>query len=182
MDDITVFRNFLRDKNVGAITASSPFGVRKVCNKIDFDKRNVIVEYGPGTGVFTKFILKKMNPQSKLILIETNKHFIDELKKIKDSRVRICNDSAENVEEVLRQCNEKTADYIISGIPFSFFDEALKKRIINNTHRALSKGGKCLIYQYSYHVKKYLQEYFDVIHHDFELLNILPLFILEAIK
>ena len=182
MEWVMFLKNFIKDRNVAALVPSSSFGVRKVCSKINFDEDNVIVEYGPGSGVFTRYILKKMSPKSKLILIEANKEFTRKLKEINDPRVLLFNDSAENVEEILNRCNEKSADYVISGIPFSFFDEALKTRIINRTHNVLSRGGKCLIYQYSYHVKKYLQQYFDEIHRDFEPFNIFPLFILEAVK
>ena len=175
-------KNFIRDKNVAALVPSSQLSVRKVCSKINFDKDNVIVEYGPGTGVFTKYILKKMSPKSKLILIEANKEFTRKLKEINDPRVILFNGSAENVEEILNRCNEKSADYVVSGIPFSFFDEALKRRIISRSYNVLSRRGKFLIYQYSYHVKRYLQQYFDEIHHDFQPFNIFPLFILEGIK
>lgn len=52
MDTITYLKNFVRDRNVASITPTSAIGVKKVCSKIDFHKPSVIVEYGPGTGVF----------------------------------------------------------------------------------------------------------------------------------
>ncbi len=69
MDTIVYLKNMFRDKQVASFTPTSIFGIKKVCDKIDFNKRNVIVEYGPGTGVFTRYLLDNLTPDSKLILI-----------------------------------------------------------------------------------------------------------------
>ena len=187
MDTFVYIMNFIRDKNVASITPTSSVGVQKVCSKIDFNRQNLIVEYGPGTGVFTTFLLDKMGDASRLILIERNKNFSSILQnKINDPRVILVNDSAENVLETLRSCKEAEADYIISGIPFSFLTSELKHKILYNTHRALKKGGKFLVYQTCFqtnnHLKVHLQQYFPTVNSKYELLNIPPLRTYEAIK
>lgn len=184
---ITYVKNFIRDKNVASITPTSPYGVEKVCRYIDFRTSDLIVEYGPGTGVFSNFLLKKMRDDSRLILIERNKNFDSILKQtISDPRVVIFNDSAENVLDMLRTCQESEADYIISGIPFLLLSCELKIKILYNTHRALKKGGKFLVYQTCFQgdniLKKHLERYFSSVQSKFEIRNIPPLRIYEAIK
>ena len=44
-------------KMVGAISPSSPFLAEKMLEHIDFKNSTVLVEIGPGTGVFTKRII-----------------------------------------------------------------------------------------------------------------------------
>ncbi len=182
MSTLTYLRNFIKDKNVASVTPTSAFGVKKVCEKIDLRKRNVIVEYGPGTGVFSKYLLKKMNKDSKLILIELNKNFAIILHKIKDQRVAIFNDTAENILSILEASKEVCADYIISGIPFSFIPFSDKQKILHNTYQALRGGGKFLAYQHSNHLKEHLKRHFDIVHTEYEIRNIPPLCIYEAIK
>ncbi|MCX5894813.1 MAG: methyltransferase [Proteobacteria bacterium] len=182
MSTLTYLKNFIRDKNVASITPTSAFGVKKVCDKIDFKKRNVIIEYGPGTGVFSKYLLKKMSKDSKLILIELNKNFVNILHRIRDPRVNIFNDSAENVLNSIESAEELCADYIISGIPFSFLTPNSKNRILHNTYQALGNGGKFLVYQHSNHLKEHLKSHFDVVRIEHEFRNIPPLCIYEAIK
>ena len=182
MEKRYLFKNFLKDKQIGSIVSSSKFAVNRVCNKLDFSGRKIIVEYGPGTGVFTKILLERMSPESKLILIETNKDMISILKRIKDPRVFIFNDTAENVENILRQCGEETADYIISGIPFSFIKKEEKHKILGNTRKVLSSNGTFLVYQFTLTVVGYLKKYFSQISYDFVFLNIPPLFIFVAFK
>lgn len=187
MDTMIYMMNFLRDKNVASITPTSSVGVKRVCNKIDFSRNSLIVEYGPGTGVFSRYLLQNMGQESRLILIERNKNFNSILRqKINDPRVAFVQDSAENVLETLRSCKESEADYIISGIPFSFLDPTLKHKILYNTHRALKEGGKFLVYQTCFqtnnHLKVHLQQYFPKVNSRYELMNIPPLRIYEAIK
>ena len=187
MDTFVYVMNFIRDRNVASITPTSSVGVKKVCSKIDFSRNSLIVEYGPGTGVFSKYLLGRMGNDSRLILIERNRNFNSILKKkINDPRMVLVQDSCENVLDTLRMCRESEADYIISGIPFSFLDPELKHRILYNTHRALKKGGKFLVYQTCFqtnnHLKVHLKQYFPIVNSKYELANIPPLRTYEAIK
>ena len=187
MDTMVYIMNFIKDKNIASITPTSSIGVKKVCSKIDFSQNNTIVEYGPGTGVFSKYLLRQMGDDSRLILIERNRNFNSILeRKINDPRVVLVQDSCENVLDTLRMCKEAEADYILSGIPFSFLDHDLKHRILYNTHRALKKGGKFLVYQTCFqtnnHLKTHLKKYFPIVNSKYEIANIPPLRTYEAIK
>lgn len=180
-------RTFLKDRDVASITPTSPFGVRRVCSNINFDRNNVIIEYGPATGVFTDYILKNMKNGSQLIAIERNKDFKSMLQnRIHDPRATIINDSAENVLDALKTCRRSAADYIISGIPFFWLPKDIKDKILYNTHRALKEGGKFLVYQTCFqadhHLKVHLERFFPIVRARFELRNIPPLRLFEAVK
>lgn len=173
-------KTFLKDRNIGAVLPSSPYFVKRILSTIDFARDNIVVEYGPGTGVFTKILLDKLSPASTLILIDTNPEFVKLLRKVDDPRVRVFHDSAENIQGILKECGLLNADYIFSGIPFSFFSKDLKMRIINNTRGAIGKTGKFVVYQYSAHVRRYLKQSFRSVNSDFELFHIPPMFVFEA--
>ncbi len=187
MSTLIYLKNFLRDRNVASVTPTSSFGVRKVCSKIEFGRIRSIVEYGPATGVFTRFLLRRMRPDASLILIELNKSFVDILRrKFVDPRVMIIHDSASNVDEVVRSCGFPHVDAVISGIPFSFLSEEERNEVLLKTHQVLSAGGKFLAYQTFYqmddHLKVYLLKHFSKVQDNFEILNIPPMRIYEAIK
>ncbi len=180
MNALTVLKNFLKDVSVGAVLPTSPVVVKRICSRIDFDKARVIVEYGPGTGAFSKFILRRMSPESKLILIETNPEFCKILRRIDDPRVHVFQECAEDIERILEACGENAADYMISGIPFLILGNKLRDRILENTRDALSPQGKLLVYQCSIFMKKCLRRHFRRVATDFTIQNIPPLFIFEA--
>jgi phospholipid N-methyltransferase len=187
MNTLVYMKNFMKDKYVASITPTSPFGVKRVCDQIDFRKRNVIVEYGAGTGVFTQYLLKNMGADSRLIVIERNKHFDSILKSsFRDPRVAIFNESAENVLGTLKNCCELQADYVISGIPFLWLSEEIKCRILYNTRNALREGGRFIAYQTIFQTSKdlkvYLERFFRKVRVQYEFVNIPPLCIYEATK
>ena len=72
--------NFLLEylKNPRTIGAVAPSGnnlARKMIKPINFKSANVIVEYGSGTGSFTRELVIHRKPETVLILIEQNKKF-----------------------------------------------------------------------------------------------------------
>jgi len=177
-----LLKEFLKDKKVGSIKSSSKFLVKAICDRIDFNGNKLIVEYGPGTGVLTKAILKKMNFKSKFIIIETNKKFVSALEMINDKRLIIINDSAENIEKIMRNLGINKADYVISGIPFSFLKNASKEKIITGTKKILLDKGYFFVYQVRKIIEKDLKKYFSKIKKHYEVRNIPPLIIFECEK
>lgn len=187
MSTLSYVKNFLSDKYIASITPTSDFGVRKVCGKIDFPRCGLIVEYGPGTGVFSKYLLQKMGPDSLLVTIERNTNFANLLRrKIRDPRAIVINDCASNILDILAEFGKPFTDYVISGIPFSFLTDQQKDRILKNSFTALRPGGKFLAYQTFYqsnnHLKAYLDRIFNFVRVEYEMLNLPPLRIYEARK
>jgi phospholipid N-methyltransferase len=187
MGTLTYVKNFVSDRYIASITPTSAFGVRRVCGMIDFRRCGVIVEFGPGTGVFTRHLLENMGPASKVVLIERNPNFCETLKStFRDPRAVILNDCASNVLATLDSLGIPCADYVLSGIPFSFLPIIMRDRILRNTHQALRGGGKFLAYQTFYqannHLKVHLDRIFRSVRVYYEIMNLPPLRIYEALK
>ena len=187
MGTLAYIRNFMTDRYIASVTPTSIYAVRRVCRKIDFAGPRVLVEFGPGTGVFTKYLLEKTGPEARLILIERNPNFVEVLRaKFPDPRVSVVNDSAANVLAILQERGGLPADCILSGIPFSFFPPELRTRIISGSHAALRPGGKFLAYQTFYqapsHLRDPLEAHFGPIHVEYEMVNLPPVGIYEAVK
>ncbi len=187
MGTLGYIKNFFSDKYIASVTPTSIFGVRKVCGKIDFARARVFVEFGPGMGVFTRYLLPRIHPEAQMVLIERNRNFAEILqKRFPDSRVRIVNDCAENVLEILEEIGAVPVDYILSGIPFSFLPDDARREIVKGIHDVLRDGGKFLAYQTFYqsspHLRIPLEERFGSVRVEYEVLNIPPLSIYEAVK
>ncbi|MFP4229051.1 MAG: class I SAM-dependent methyltransferase [Salinivenus sp.] len=182
---LSYIKNFIKDRDVAAIAPSSRFLVRRVCKWIDFTEPAVFVEYGPGNGVFSEYIRERMTADSTLLLVESNPDFVDLLEEMteEDSRVHVEEERAENIIEILQAHNIPSADYIVSGIPFSFLDDGEKYDLLSQTHKVLSEGGKFLVYQNYNHMEAPLREHFSSVTKEYEPRNIPPtMFVYEAIK
>jgi phospholipid N-methyltransferase len=160
---------------VGSIIPSSGYTIRKMLAPVDWERCQLFVEYGPGVGTFCRPVLDQLRRDGTLIVIDTNKLFIDYLNRtITDSRFIAVHGSAEDVEAIIRAHGPDHADYILSGLPFSTLPEGLGPRIAAATHRAIRPGGAFLTYQFSKAAHNLTAQHFDRVDSGFELLNILP--------
>lgn len=157
--------------------------VKKIIEKIDFQKAKIIVEYGQGKGVITKKLLDNMHDDATLFVFETNEHFINDLLQIKDNRLIIIKTGTENAKLVLKiRYKIKSVDYIISTIPLTFLDRRMRKRIIYKTFTLLNEKGRLITYQYSWLIFHLINRKFKKANWKFVLLNIPPAIIFEGIK
>lgn len=169
-------KNFIRDQDVAAIAPSSSFLVERVCKWIEFDEPAVIVEYGPGNGVFSEYILERMTDDSTLLLVESNPDFVEMLEEMTadDPRAHVIEDRAEHIREILDAHDIDAVDYIVSGIPFSFLDDDTKKELLETTREVLAEDGKFLVYQNYNHLEAPLRKHFSEVTKEREFLNIPP--------
>ncbi|MBL4706737.1 MAG: ribosomal RNA adenine dimethylase [Flavobacteriales bacterium] len=162
-------------KEVGAIAPSSKFLRNRMMAPINFHRADVIVELGPGTGVFTKELLKLMKPSAKLYVFETNQSFYEKLKsEIQDERITIYNESAELVKQKMDGLGIDQVDVIVSSLPYTVFPIRLKIKILNSCTSALADDGIYVQFQYSLNAHKLLKKKFAKVSLDFTPMNMPP--------
>ena len=144
-------------KTSGTIIPSSRFLVKKMLHEIDFSKADVIVELGPGNGVITKNILKKLHAKAVLICFEINDSFYNELQKIEHPQLKVINASAENITEELHKLGYSKTCHIISSLPLTNIPDKISKNILDNSYSSLEENGTFIQYQYTTSYFKKLQ-------------------------
>ena len=107
-----------------AATLGMPFLYKAVIDRmlapVDWANTKLFVEYGPGVGTFTRPILERLPADATLVTIDTNPEFTRYLKEsIDDPRLVAVTGSAVDVEAILTDRNLGSADYVLSGLPFS---------------------------------------------------------------
>jgi phospholipid N-methyltransferase len=177
---IFMVRQFLRDRRIASVKATSPYLVQRICDRLDLSGDRVVVEFGPGLGCFTRVLLERLTPGSALFAIETHPEFVRRLRQVRDPRLRVARASAEGVKEILRRAEVPRADIVLSGIPFSMIPESVKLRILEDTRDVLARGGVFVAYQSSAHLEKYLRRVFRRVRVSWELFHIPPMVVLHA--
>ncbi len=178
-----LIKEFVQDKNVGAIASNSKHIVEKLIENINFETAKIIVEYGPGDGVITHMILDNMKPDAVLYVFESNSTFIDHLSEIIDKRLIIINDDAENAKQILKsRYNIESVDYIVSTIPFTLIEKRKRRRIIFKSHTLLNEKGRFITCQYSWFIFNLIKEKFKTANWEFVFLNLPPSFIMVGLK
>jgi len=169
-------RGFLKHPvMVGSVIPSSRVLIERMLKPVDWENTKLFVEYGPGVGTFTRPVLDKMGEDATLIAIDTNPDFIKYLRKaIHDPRLVPVNGSAADVEAIVKEHGFESADYVLSGLPFSTLPPGVGDEIANATSRVIRPGGAFLVYQFSPKVLDFLKPFFDRIDRGFEWINVPP--------
>jgi phospholipid N-methyltransferase len=170
-------RHFIK---VGSIFPSSSFLARRMVRGIN---SKIIVELGPGTGVFTKEILKILPADGVLISIESNESFVNFLNKnIGDKRFKLFKSDALQLKDILKQNGIDKVDCIISGLPLGHFSSGLKRNILEKIKNSLSDHGIYVQFEYFLAGIKSIKRFFPNVTFSFELLNIPPAFVIRCKK
>jgi len=173
-----------KPRTVGAIWPSSKYLAKKMVADIDFENAKYIVEYGPGTGVFTDAIIQSRSPDTLVLLIENNQEFYHQLmEKYKHkSNLYIECGSAADIEIYLKKYSIPYVDNIVSGLPFASLPHEVSTEILTNTMKHLSPNGKFITFQYTLIKKGVIQNYFNEIKVKREIRNIPPAYVLTCMN
>tara|TARA_R110002073_G_scaffold4213_1_gene27962 strand:- start:103559 stop:104116 length:558 start_codon:yes stop_codon:yes gene_type:complete len=170
-------------KSSGSILPSSKFLMKRMLESIDFKNTLTVVEFGPGNGIFTKEILKKLPANAQLICFEINDEFLKHLQNIKDDRLHVVSASAEDIIAQCHLLSIDNVDLIISSLPLTNIPNPVCKSILKNSYTILREKGSFLQYQYSLTYYKKLKAVFnDNVDLSFEIRNIPPAFIYKCNK
>ena len=183
MNGLSFIKQYVtKPRTVGAVWPSSRYLAAKMVADINFACARAIVEYGPGTGVFTDKVLAARNPDTTVILLEFNPEFCRLLKEkyVNQPNLHIINDSAAEVGKYLAQYDIPFADYIISGLPFASLPQEVSSHILGETRKHLAPGGKFITFQYTLLRKGFIEEYFNEISISRELRNLPPAYVLSC--
>ncbi len=175
------FMQFIRHpKTIGAIAPSGKALAEKMMVPVCFSRAKCIVEYGPGTGSFTRELIRRKQPGTKLLVIEKNPVFYQKLKKEFDGEpdVYLIQGDAADVNHYLSQAGFAAADYIISGLPFTSLPKTVSENILLATQKAIGAKGRFITFQYSLAKQKFFMEYFTMTGRLLEFKNLPPAYVL----
>ena len=170
------FKGFLKEpRMVGSVIPSSRTTINAMLAPVDWANCKLFVEYGPGVGTFCQTVLDRLPRDGELLVIDTNPLFIDYLQRtFTDSRFHAVLGSAEDVEQIVQSIGHESADYVLSGLPFSTLPDGVGANIAAATERVLRTGGAFLTYQFAPVARDLTARYFPRVETDQVWLNIPP--------
>lgn len=180
----TFIKQFWKDKKmIGSMVPSSKYLAAKMLDHIPFKNTKLIIELGPGTGIFTEKIIQKLDLTTQLIVLELNSEFYKELKaKISHTNVHIKEASADKIGEIMLELGFEKADIIISSLPLANFSVKLRNSILEVVKESLNENGSFIQFQYSLNAYKNLKKLFPVVKLNFTALNFPPAFVYTCSK
>lgn len=113
--------------------------VQRVAQRFDFSAPRRIIELGPGEGVHSRELLRRLPAGSELLLIELDADLAAHLQATfaDDARVEVVHGEAHSLAEEMQRRGWTHCDYVLSGIPFSLLPVDKKQALLQAIHRAL---------------------------------------------
>lgn len=142
--DLVLFLRQLARQPVqtSAIVPSSTFLAREMVAGLGPDSGRV-VEFGPGTGAFTRAILKRGVRPQDLVLIEMNTEFVAHLRStFPGVTVHVA-----GAQDVARFCAPDVGT-VISGLPLLSMPVEIRRAIVGGAFQVLREGGRMLQFTY----------------------------------
>lgn len=173
---VVFLRSFLaHPRQVGAVLPTSRYAVRDMLDLADLADAGRVVELGAGTGVYTREILTRLQPDARLWAFEVEPDLTEVLsERFRDPRLRVVTDSATEIETYLEG---DRADVIVSGLPLTSLPAELRRTVLERACGALATGGVLLVLQYSPVIRKELGRYFESVRWRPSPLNVPPAFL-----
>ncbi len=177
-------RQYVADKDVGALHPSSRFLVRRLLGCLRPERTRTLVEFGPGPGVATFPVLRALPDDARYIAIEKNPAFLEALRAAPaDPRLRIVEGDACDVRGLLPGQAQGTVDAVIASIPFSFLTKAQRDGLLDDVQALLAEDGDLVIFhQFTPFMRGAVKERFPRVRVLFEPRNIMPCFLIHGRK
>jgi phosphatidylethanolamine/phosphatidyl-N-methylethanolamine N-methyltransferase len=170
---------FLKDRDIAAISRSSPILIKHLIRHLDLPNIKVLVELGPADGVATKPILKGLPADARVIALEKNRDFAAELRSWPDKRLEVIEDDARHIKKVLEDRGINVIDAAVASIPFTYLTNAERRELVVSVKKLLKPGGVFIIFhQYSPLMLPYMKKTFRRVRLEFEALNLFPCFLI----
>ncbi|NLN92345.1 MAG: ribosomal RNA adenine dimethylase domain-containing protein [Candidatus Hydrogenedens sp.] len=139
----------LKNKTTGALGPSSRELAATITSLAGLSTSQIIVEYGSGDGVFTEEIQRQKKKDALFVAMEVNETLVQATRE-RCPDVTVIHDGAQNVRHHLESLGHDYCDTIISGLPWTRFDDRLQDEILEATWDILCPGGRFLTFAYTF--------------------------------
>jgi phospholipid N-methyltransferase len=145
---MSIFAEFLRRPwTTGAVAASSARLARHMVGGLGLGDAKLVVELGPGTGVFTDAIMSQLRPGARLVAVEINPRLATALAKRWHSSHAVV-DVRHASAEVLPELVDGPVDAVVSGLPWALIPTTKQLTILNAVTTVLAAHGRFSTFAY----------------------------------
>ncbi|MDL5157236.1 class I SAM-dependent methyltransferase [Actinomycetospora termitidis] len=158
-------------RSPGVIGAVAPSG-RALCDLLasvaPADVPSTVVELGPGTGVVSQALRRRLHPDARHVAIELDRSMVALLQR-NLPWLEVVPGDAKDLQKLLADVGIDRVDAIVSGLPWTLFSREAQRAIMDQVNRVLVPGGVFTTFAYAHvmnlptqrRFRELLQESFD---------------------
>ncbi|MEU3168636.1 methyltransferase domain-containing protein [Streptosporangium sp. NPDC006930] len=125
---------------LGAIAPSSKAVARLAASIVPTTPGATVVELGAGGGVISDAIRDRLPMGGRQLAIELNEGMVNHLRRSRPW-LEVISGDAGDLGKILREAGLSHADAIVSSLPWTLFEEAQQKRVLEEIAACLAPGG-----------------------------------------
>ncbi|AMV39433.1 methyltransferase domain-containing protein [Planctomyces sp. SH-PL62] len=145
MSDFTLFLGkFLRQGTaIASLAPSSRWLARATLRGIDWDRPNLVVELGAGTGPITRALAERTAGRSRALIVERDPDFAAILRDRYGDHLdlEVVRGDVRDLADMLRDRGIEQVDHILSGLPTPSLPKDLQTSLFRVVRRALKPEG-----------------------------------------
>jgi phospholipid N-methyltransferase len=179
MSDFTLFLGkFLKQGTaIASVAPSSPWLSRTTVRNIDWQRAEVVVELGAGTGPITRVLAERARPGCRVVVLERDPDFCRLLRERFQSlpNFDVIEGDVRDLAAFLSQRGIGRADHIVSGLPVPSFPKELQLGLFRVVDQVLKPEGTFnQITELPWVYWGFYRKYFEEVRFVFEPRNIPP--------
>lgn len=137
----------LSPKSIGAIAPSSSELATTITTAANLAMAKTVVEFGSGTGVFTERILQNIGNDTIFFAMEINPVFVQKTRQRCPEAI-VYQDWASNLKKYLESHGQEKCDAIVSGLPWTLFEEEEQNALLRVISESLKPNGTFVSFTY----------------------------------
>ncbi len=135
-------------RDTGSIVPSSQALARALLNDAEISRWSTVVEFGPGTGVFTEHLVNMVPENAVFFAMEINP-FLARQARLRCPQAQVHTASATDIVEYLGRHGLRHCDCVVSSLPWGSLKPALQDAIFAAIMDALPSGGRFVTFTYA---------------------------------
>ena len=180
-------------QSTAAIAPSSRFLAEAMVDPLPLSSAKVVVELGPGTGVMTRELLRRMRFDAKLLAFEVSPRFINYLgENISDPRLEVVPVGAENIVDELASRGIHRSEAVLSSLGLTLMPFDVVDAVLAGSQQLVGDTGVFTQFQYVHRVRvqncrpvyfdvaKWLRKRFPVVGRRMIVRNLPPAFVYDC--
>lgn len=129
-DFMTFVASAIRSPGViGAVAPSGPALSDLLASVVPTEGAPTVVELGPGTGVVSAALRRRLPPGARHIAVELDDGMVAHLRRTRPW-LEVVQGDASNLQKLLAESDVHRVDATVSGLPWTLFSEQLQRAII----------------------------------------------------
>jgi phosphatidylethanolamine/phosphatidyl-N-methylethanolamine N-methyltransferase len=139
-------------RSPGVIGAVAPSG-RALCDLLasvaPVDPTATVVELGPGTGVVSQALRRRLPPETRHVAVEIDPGMVTHLLRTRPW-LEVVRGDAKDLQKLLADIGITQVDAVVSGLPWTLFSREAQRGIMEQVSRVLVPGGMFTTFAYSH--------------------------------